>query len=116
VPFNSTSAYHGEITIDPITGAIYRITAEADLLPRLPIDRSEVMVEFSPTDIGGQTLVCSMRSVSISRSRRVILLHYLNMAFGIYGPFESTLNDVTFSNYHLFGSQHRILTDDSPTP
>ena len=116
VPFNSTSAYHGEITIDPVTGAIYRITAEADLLPRLPIDRSEVMVEFSPTDIGGQTLVCSMRSVSISRSRRVILLHYLNMAFGIYGPFESTLNDVTFSNYHLFGSQHRILTDDSPTP
>jgi len=116
VPFNSTSAYHGEITIDPVTGAIYRITAEADLLPRLPIDSSEVMVEFSPTDIGGQTLVCSMRSVSISRSRRVILLHYLNMAFGIYGPFESILNDVTFSNYHLFGSQHRILTDDSPAP
>jgi VWFA-related protein len=116
VPFNSTSAYHGEITIDPVTGAIYRVTAEADLLPRLPIDRSEVMVEFSPTDIGGQTLVCSMRSVSISRSRRVILLHYLNMAFGIYGPFESILNDVTFSNYHLFGSQHRILTDDSPAP
>jgi VWFA-related protein len=116
VPFNSTSAYHGEITIDPVTGAIYRITAEADLLPRLPIDRSEVMVEFSPIVIGSQTNICPVRSVSISRSRRVILLHYLNMAFGIYGPFESILNDVTFSNYHLFGSQHRILTDDSPAP
>jgi hypothetical protein len=44
VPFNTTAAYHGEITIDPETGAVYRITAEADLLPRLPIDRSEVMV------------------------------------------------------------------------
>ena len=113
---DTVSAYHGEITIDPETGAIYRITAEADLLPRLPIDRSDVMVEFSPTVIGGQTFICPMRSVSISRSRKVILNHEWNMAFGIYGPFETILNDVAFSNYHLFGSQHRILTDVSPAP
>jgi VWFA-related protein len=116
VPFKTTSAYHGEIMIDPETGAIYRITAEADLLPRLPTDRSDVVVEFSPTVIGGQTYICPMRSVSISRSRRVILLHEWNMAFGIYGPFETMLNDVAFSNYHLFGSQHRILPDVSPAP
>jgi len=116
VPFNTTAAYHGEITIDPETGAVYRITAEADLLPRLPIDRSEVMVEFSPTVIGGQTFICPVRSVSISRSRKVILLHDWNMPFGIYGPFETILNDVAFSNYHLFGSQHRILPDVSPAP
>ena len=119
VPFNTMiaiAAYHGEITIDPETGAIYRITAEADLLPRLPIDRSDVMVEFSSTVIGGQTFICPVRSVSISRSRKVILNHVWNMAFGIYGPFETILNDVAFSNYHLFGSQHRILTDVSPAP
>jgi VWFA-related protein len=115
VPFKTMAAYHGEITIDPETGAIYRMTAVASL-PRLPIDRSDVMVEFSPTVIGGQTFICPVRSVSISRSRRVILLHYLNMAFGINGPFESILNDVAFSNYHLFGSQHRILPDVSPAP
>jgi VWFA-related protein len=116
VPFNTTAAYHGEITIDPETGAIYRITAEADLLPRLPIDRSDVMVEFSSTVIGGQTFICPARSVSISRGRKVILLHEWNMAFGIYGPFETMLNDVAFSNYHLFASQHRILPDVSPAP
>ena len=119
VPFNTmafVAAYHGEITIDPETGAIYRITAEADLLPRLPIDRSDVMVEFSPTVIRDQTFICPVRSVSISRSRKVILLHDWNMQFGIYGPFETMLNDVTFSNYHLFASQHRILTDISPAP
>jgi hypothetical protein len=110
------SAYHGEITIDPETGAIYRITAEADLLPKLPIDRSDVMVEFSPTDIGDHTGICPVRSVSISRSRRVILLHDWGMAFGIYGPFENFLNEATFSNYHLFASQHRILTNVSPEP
>jgi hypothetical protein len=38
------------------------------------------------------------------------------MAFGVYGSFETFLNDVAFSNYHLFGSQHRILTDVSPAP
>jgi ABC-type anion transport system duplicated permease subunit len=110
------AAYHGEITIDPETGAIYRITAEADLLPRLPIDRSDVMVEFSPNVIAGHINICPVRSVSISRSRKVILNHVWNMAFGIYGPFETMLNDVAFSNYHLFASQHRILTDDSPAP
>jgi hypothetical protein len=119
VPFNTMvtmAAYHGEITIDPETGAIYRITAEADLLPRLPIDRSDVMVEFSPNVIAGHINICPVRSVSISRSRKVILNHVWNMAFGIYGPFETMLNDVAFSNYHLFASQHRILTDDSPAP
>jgi hypothetical protein len=110
------AAYHGEITIDPETGAIYRITAEADLLPRLPINRSDVMVEFSPTVIGGQTFICPVRSVSISRSRKVIILHDWNMRFGIYGPFETILNDVAFSNYHVFASQHRILPDVSPAP
>ena len=74
------------------------------------------MVEFSPTVIGGQTFICPVRSVSISRSRKVILLHDWNMPFGIYGPFETILNDVAFSNYHLFGSQHRILPDVSPAP
>jgi hypothetical protein len=38
------------------------------------------------------------------------------MAFGIYSPFETMLNDVAFSNYRLFGSQHRILPDVSPAP
>jgi len=34
----------------------------------------------------------------------------------VYGPFETAINDVTFSDYHLFRSEIRVLTDAPPTP
>ena len=114
VPFNTTTGYHGEITIDPETGVVFRIVAEADLAPKLPMDRSDIVVEYGPVVVGGQTYICPLHSVSISRSRTVRLLHQWNMSFGVYGPFETILNDVTFSDYHRFRSNYRLLTDDSP--
>jgi VWFA-related protein len=115
-PYAPMSAYHGEITIDPKTGAIFRVTAQADFPPRSPMLRSDLMVEYGPIVIGGQTYICPARSVAISRSRTVKLLHVWNMDFGVYGPFETAINDVTFSDYHLFRSEIRILTDAPPTP
>jgi len=116
VPFRMMSAYHGEIAIDPETGAVFRITVQADFPPRLPMVRSDIMVEYGSVVIGDKTYICPIRSVSVSRSRTVRLLHQWFMHFGVYGPFETALNDVTFSNYHLFQSGHRILTDVSPAP
>lgn len=72
------------------------------------------MVEYGPVVIGGQTYICPARSVSIFRSRTDRLLHQWNIDFGVYGPFETSLNDVTFSQYHLFRSEHRILPAGSP--
>jgi len=116
VPLNSMSAYHGEITIDPESGTVFRVTAQTDLPPRMPISRSDVAVEYGPISIGTRTYICPVRSVSISRSRVDRLLHQWKMSFGVYGPFESALNAVTFSDYHQFRSEHRILTDVPPTP
>jgi hypothetical protein len=115
-PYAPISAYHGEITIDPKTGAVFRVTAQADFPPRSPMLRSDLMVEYGPIVIGGQTYICPARSVAISRSRTEKLLHVWNMDFSVYGPFETTINDVTFSDYHLFRSESRILTDVPPTP
>jgi hypothetical protein len=109
VYFDRRGGFHGEIAIDPDTGAILRIAVEAELKPRLPIDRSGIMVEYGPVDIGGKEYICPMRSVSISRSRTVRVLHQWNESFGVYGPFETMVNDVTFSDYHIFRSTSRIL-------
>jgi VWFA-related protein len=109
VPFQKKSGFHGEMAIDPETGAIWRIEVVADLEARLPLDRSGVVVEYEPVTIGGREYMCPTRSVSISRSRTVRVLHEWNESFGVYGPFESMVNDVTFSDYHVFRSTSRML-------
>jgi hypothetical protein len=57
--------FHGEFAIDPKTGAILRLTMQAALDPRLPLDESSVVVEYGPVVIGGTTYIYSLRSVSI---------------------------------------------------
>jgi hypothetical protein len=55
VPIRSEARFQGEFAVDPKTGAILRLTIQADLPPRLPLKRSDVMVEYGPVVIGGQT-------------------------------------------------------------
>jgi hypothetical protein len=113
--FRKKAAYHGEVTIDPETGAILRLTVVTDLEPRLPMLSSAIMVEYGPVVIGEKTYICPTRSVSLSRQRTVELLKEWGESFGVYGRFETMLNDVTFGKYHLFRAESRILPG-SPDP
>jgi VWFA-related protein len=97
--------YHGYLEADPETGAILRITIEADLRPEDFVQRASMMVEFGPVKIGDSTYVCPTRSVSISVSRT---------EFESHGQVESAnrllLNDVEFIDYHRFGSESTLIT------
>ena len=53
-----TTAYHGELAIDPVTGTILRVTVQAELSLLSPIQRSDIMVEYGPVEIGGKTYTC----------------------------------------------------------
>jgi hypothetical protein len=108
--------FHGEFAIDPATGAILRLTIQADLEPRLPLDRSNIMVEYGPVLLGGTAYVCPLRSVSISRQRRIMDMVEWTEPFKVYAPFETLLNDMTFGKYHLFHSTARILPGFTPAP
>jgi hypothetical protein len=68
------AGHHGEITIDPATGAILRLYIEADLEPNLPMTRASTLVEYGTVDIGGKPYICPLKSISISRSRTVKIL------------------------------------------
>lgn len=118
--FRRLSGYHGEIRIDPDSGAILRLTVEADLEatapPRLPIVRSDILVEYAPQEIGGTTYICPVRSVSIWRGRRGEMVHEWGESFRVYGPFETMLDDVSFTQYHLFRGEARVLTGDETPP
>jgi hypothetical protein len=113
ISFQKLQGYHGEIAIDPASGAILRLTMEADLNPALPLVRSGILVEYGPVEIGGKTYICPVKSVSISRSRTVSVLGLTGWdeSFRTYGPFATSLNDVAFDGYHIFRAESHMLND-----
>lgn len=120
---NRISAYHGEIAVDPDTGTIVRLTLLADLdqgdLATLileaeagtPLSRADLLVEYGPVEIGGKTYFCPTRSVAISRART--LLTSKSGKAPTLGPTKIFVNDVSFTQYHVFRSESRILMDES---
>ncbi len=117
------SAYHGEIAVDPDNGTIVRITLQADLdqgdLSTLlaesaegtPLSRADIVVEYSPVEIGGKMYFCPTRSIAVSRAR-TLLAPKKDKSPGL-GPERIFVNDVSFTQYHVFRSESRILLDGS---
>jgi VWFA-related protein len=112
--FQDKSAYHGEITLDPTSGAILRLALESDLPADATVARSATMVEYGPQVIGGTSYICPLRSVSLSRGRRMMLIREWGQNAEVPGPYETVLNDVSFEDYHIFRSQTRLITGGPP--
>jgi hypothetical protein len=99
-------AYHGEIAVDPESGAILRITIESEPTRSRSVSESGILVEYGPVVIGGSTYICPVRGVAISKvpTGRAQLNSTTTLA-----PLLTELNDVSFTSYHLFRSEVRIL-------
>ncbi|HEV2487958.1 MAG TPA: hypothetical protein VGT08_20730 [Terracidiphilus sp.] len=103
-------AYNGEIAVDPASGDVLRITVVADFAPPNKNVTTSILVEYASTSIGGTTYICPVRSVALSK---------MPVDTGDAGkqtassPVQTQLNDVAFTDYHLFRSEARILTGDS---
>jgi len=113
ISFQKIPGYHGEITIDPLTGAILRLAMQADLNPDLPLVRSDILVNYGPVEIGGKTYICPVKNVAIWRSRTVSFLALTEWgeSFRSYGPFATMLSHMDFDDYHLFRAESHVLTD-----
>ena len=111
--FRKSNGYQGEIEIDPDNGTVLRLTVEADLAPNLPIRRAAILVEYGPVGIGGKTCMCLERSVSIMRFRSIFPMEDWGENFKLYGQFETLLDDVTFTGYHMFHGEARIVSGAS---
>jgi VWFA-related protein len=112
--FSFMPGYHGELIIDPESGAILRLTVEPDLEPRLPLERADIMVQYAPESIAGNTYICPARSVSFWRGRRNVRVNEWGRTFKVYGPFETMLDDVSFGDYHMFRGEAHVLTGYEP--
>ena len=124
------TGYHGEIALDPASGAILRLTLMADLTKSDPVAKADIMVEYGPIELGEHTYICPVRSVSISVAPAHLIrqMRMPGVAPGAFterptsvqpdaaraqAPLQTMLNEVVFDQYHLFRADARILTAGS---
>lgn len=124
IEFKATPAYHGEITIDPTTGRVSRVTLACNLAPGQVITRADVELEYGPIEIAGQTYFLPVRGVSASATP-VIDSRLVADFEGTGGHQQmdryvvTSINDLQFQNYRVFRTEMRILpateTPDKPS-
>jgi hypothetical protein len=120
--FKAVPPYHGEITIDPATGAVLRLVVNTDLKPGPQIFRADLLVEYSAVEIGGKSYICPARSISISKAIEVVSREVASpdgkATYTVLAgmPDVTSINDVVFDNYHQFRGEMRILPADNADP
>jgi len=106
-------AYHGEIEIDPATGEILRLTAVADLEPPYNGMQTALMVEYAPVTIGGRSYVCPVRGVAFSELPMTSATARGGISDVPAVTVQTQLNDVAFTQYHLFSVEAHIVSNGS---
>jgi hypothetical protein len=102
--YHGTPSYHGNLYLDPATGVVLRVTVESDLKSSDPIMRAAISVQYGPVEIGGNSYICPVHSIAISLTK--------SHAGGDKSDMEILrINEVSFTDYHRFGSSSRIITD-----
>jgi hypothetical protein len=102
--YHGTPSYHGNLYLDPATGAVLRVTIESDLKPSDPIMRAASLVQYGPVEIGGKSYICPVHSIAISLTK--------SHAGGDKSDMEILrINEVSFTDYHRFGSTTQLITD-----
>jgi len=111
--YSAIAGYHGEIAVDPESGAVMRLVVKTELAPTLAIVRADVAVEYIPVEIGGKSFICPVKSIAISKAidRLPASMVWNDSKTGIpaYLPRVTAINDAVFENYHQFRSEVRLL-------
>ena len=117
--FHAQPGYHGSLAIDPVSGAILRLTLQADSKPDDPITHVASVIEYGPVDIGGRTYICPLHSLAFSVEEVSTCFRELKDQALVHNRTlvrPLILNRTTFSDYHRLGSTHKIITDGPETP
>jgi hypothetical protein len=104
--FHSLPAYHGSLLIDPASGAILRITMQAELDVDGPVTRADILIDYGPVLIGDRKFICPLRSLALTQG-----LAGTNSNFGI--PPDTQINEASFTNYHRLGTSIRIIPESA---
>jgi len=120
--FSETPGYHGSLAVDPATGAILRVTIEAEMKVGSPLTRAATAVEYGRIQIGDRSFVCPVRSVAVSieepRGRLVpgtSVGDWGNSSANPIGAPALLLNETRFSNYHRMAATARVVPSEMPS-
>jgi hypothetical protein len=107
--FSEQAGYHGEIQFDPATGAILRLTVEAELDPSELVASAGMAVEYAPVRISSRDVILPARGISLLQAHTARPHDGMHMA--VYSGMPKTfLNDTVFGQYREFRGEARILT------
>ena len=98
--------YQGSLWVDPATGTIVRVTLVADLKGNSTIERVAILVDYGPVKIAEKTVICPVRSLAFASAPATVNA-------SIQGNATEWLNENLFTDYHLFASTSRILSEQS---
>ncbi|MGB8259859.1 MAG: hypothetical protein WCE75_05895, partial [Terracidiphilus sp.] len=129
------AGYHGEMTVDPDSGTILRLTVIADLDPGNPIARAAIAVEYGPVEIGGKTYFCPVRGIALAQSPDLRALgdalapaapagepapppavQKASLASIGRSPQQILLNDIAFREFHIFRAEARFVPGPAGEP
>lgn len=84
--------YHGLVYVDKETGAVVRVTLEAELPPSFPLQAAGTMLDYDFTDISGQQFLLPLRAQMRMREGKFLLKN--DVEFRLYRKFSA---DATIS-------------------
>lgn len=98
--------YSGKIGIDPDTGTIFRLVMQSDpALAEHAFEHADIMLEYAPVMIGGKPYTCPVRGVWMSRAS------YRQMGIVKRDSAFILLDDVLFTDYHVFRAEMKIVPE-----
>jgi hypothetical protein len=101
-------AYECDVAVDPTDGTVFRISMRVqDDDPALI---TGIVVEYAPVQIGSRAFVCPVHAIGIYSMREPADNPSLPYRYHRF------INDVTFTQYHVFGSESRIIPDTPEKP
>jgi hypothetical protein len=120
--FQAQLAYDGEVSIDPRSGAVMRLTVLASFDVAQPISEVRTLIEYGAVEIGGRSYICPRKSLSYTHTKRTILLRDGFCVNDSCSPSMwkdagvIAINDSTYESYRLFRADMKILPADSANP
>jgi VWFA-related protein len=132
--YRQPAGYRGEMTVDPATGTILRLTIEAALKAGEPVSNASVLVEYGSVEIGGKSYICPVRALALSHAQSESTakdemvqtapmgsggmfsgsaMSVVHSTSAVQGAQQTLLNDIVFEQYHVFRSEAHMLTADS---
>ncbi len=134
--YRQPAGYHGEMTVDPTTGTILRLTIEAALKAGEPVSNASVLVEYGSVEIAGKSYICPVRALALSHAQSESTakdemvqtapmgsggtfsgsaMSVVHSTSAVQGAEQMLLNDIVFEQYHVFRSEAHVVTGDTAT-